>query len=225
VWYSFAMIRAVVVDVDDTLCLTEAVTFDIENEVLRRMNRRPMERAVHLATWGQSLAEALPHRSPGINIDVFNAIHRTVLPDFIKSGKLDTIPPENYNALDRLIAQGFKIMLLSSRTHSELGHMLAPDHLLASKVTAFYYSEKTAYRKPDPRVFDELLRDNTLRPRECVYVGDSPSDAAASIQGGLSFIASLESGIRQRKDFKDYNVAAFINKFPEVVAAVAALNK
>lgn len=41
------MIQAVVIDVDDTLCLTEAACFDLENEVLKRMGREPMPRAIH----------------------------------------------------------------------------------------------------------------------------------------------------------------------------------
>jgi phosphoglycolate phosphatase-like HAD superfamily hydrolase len=39
------MIRAVIVDVDDTLCLTEEASFALENEVLSRMGRPPMPRA------------------------------------------------------------------------------------------------------------------------------------------------------------------------------------
>lgn len=46
-------IEAVVIDVDDTLCLTEAACFDLENETIQRMGRQPMERNVHLSTWGQ----------------------------------------------------------------------------------------------------------------------------------------------------------------------------
>lgn len=53
-----------------------------------------------------------------------------------------------------------------------------------------------------------------------MYVGDSPSDAQASNKAGLRFVASLESGIRQRQDFDDYRVDAFINRFPDVVGAM-----
>ena len=46
-------IRAVIVDVDDALCLTEEASFHLENEVLVQMGRPPMPRALHLATWGE----------------------------------------------------------------------------------------------------------------------------------------------------------------------------
>lgn len=217
------MIEAVVIDVDDTLCLTEAASFEIENEALRRMDRPPMKRDVHLATWGQFLFDAILTRSPGIDLEQFKVAYHPVIEEFIESGRLDAIPQENYQAMDGLLDRGKKLMLLTSRTHGEFKHMLEPDHLLASRITAFYYQGNMAYRKPDPRAFNELLQDHSLSPADCVYVGDSPSDAAASNQAGLRFIASLESGIRQRTDFSGYQVDAYIHRFADLVDAVVAL--
>ena len=218
------MIEAVVIDVDDTLCLTEAVCFDLENTALQRMGRNPMGREVHLGTWGQPLFEAIETRSPGIDVEEFKVVYHPVIDEFIADGRLDSIPEANYEALDRLVALGKKVMLLTSRTRGEFKHLLAPDHSLSSRVSAFYYNDNMAYHKPDPRAFDEVLRDSSLQPEQCVYIGDSPGDAAASNQAGLSFIASLESGIRQREDFAGFNVSAFINRFPDVVDAVIALD-
>jgi phosphoglycolate phosphatase len=218
------MIEAVIIDVDDTLCLTEAACFDLENTALQRMARKHMAREVHFETWGQPLFEAITARSPGIDIEEFKIAYHPVIDEFIADGRLDSIPEANYQALDRLLLLGKKLMLLTSRTHGEFKHLLAPDHLLSSRVSACYYKDNMAYHKPDPRAFDEVLRDFSLQPEQCVYIGDSPSDAAASKQAGLSFIASLESGIRQRADFAAYDVASFINRFPDVVDAVIALD-
>lgn len=65
------MIEAVVIDLDDTLCLTEAACFEMENEVLERMGRLPMPREVHLETWGRPLFEAISDRAPGIDVEAF----------------------------------------------------------------------------------------------------------------------------------------------------------
>jgi phosphoglycolate phosphatase len=218
------MIKAVIIDVDDTLCLTELACFDLENETLQSMGRKPMERAVHLETWGQPLFDAITIRSPGIDVQEFKIAYHPIIDEFITDGKWDAIPNANYEALDQLITLGKRLMLLTSRTHGEFKHMLSPDHLLSSRVSAFYYKDNTAFHKPDPRAFDEVLRDNSLQPSQCVYIGDSPSDATASNQAGLSFIASLESGIRQKQDFNGHDVAVFIDRFPEVVDAVIALD-
>ncbi|SCF20974.1 phosphoglycolate phosphatase [Micromonospora viridifaciens] len=211
------------VDVDDTLCLTESVCFELENEVLRRIGRPPMPRAVHLATWGQPLLGAMPHRSPGVDLARFEAAYRGVLDRYVTDGRLDVIPPENLHAMDRLVAAGRTVMLLTSRTESEMAHLLAPDHVLAERVSAVFHAGNTRYRKPDPRVFDELLAATGLAPGQCVYVGDSPGDAVAAGTAGLHFVACLQSGVRRREDFEQRHVDLFIDAFPEVVDAVTRL--
>lgn len=222
-WYTERMIHAVVIDFDDTLCLTEAACFEMENEALVAMGRAPMPREIHTKTWGQPLFDAITTRSPGIDVEAFKAAYHPIIAEYTKKGKLDAIPEANYAALDNLVAQGKTIMVLTSRTHGELKHLLEPDHLLATRVKAFYYKDMMQYHKPDPRAFDELLADHNLTPEQCVYVGDSVGDAVASKQRGLRFIASLESGLRQKEDFKPDQVDRFIYKFPEIVDAVASL--
>lgn len=218
------MIEALIIDVDDTLCLTEAACFEMENETLVAMGRNPMARDVHISTWGQSLFDAITVRSPGIDVEAFKVAYHPIIANYTKTGKLDTIPQANYDALDKLSAMGKMLLVLTSRTHGELKHMLEPDHLLASTIKAFYYKDNMQYHKPDPRAFNELLVDNGLAPDNCVYVGDSVSDAVASRQAGLKFVASLESGLRQRADFNGHDVDRFITHFPDIVEAVASLD-
>ncbi|MFR9780014.1 HAD family hydrolase [Micromonospora sp. MS34] len=218
------MIEAVVVDVDDTLCLTEAVCFELENEVLAALGRAPMARAVHLATWGEPLLDAMPKRSPGLDVDRFDAAYREVLRRYVHDGRLDAIAPENLRALDRLVQCGRTVLLLTSRTEAEVEHLLAPDHVLAERVRAVYHAGNTRYGKPAPRVFDELLAATGLAPGRCVYVGDSPGDALAAGGAGLHFIACLQSGVRSREDFDVRHVSAFVDTFPELVEAVGRLD-
>lgn len=217
------MIQAVIVDVDDTLCLTEAACFDLENTALARMGRSPMERSVHIATWGQPLFDAIVERSPGVDVEQFKIAYHPVIEEFIADNKLDVIPQENYEALDKLIALGKTIMLLTSRTHGEFKHMLAADHLLASRVTAFYYKDNMQYHKPDPRAFDQLFHDHNLQPKQCVYIGDSPSDGRAANGANVHFIASLESGIRQEQDFDGLRVDVFVDRFTDIIEAIKKL--
>lgn len=188
------------------------------------MGREPMTRDIHLSTWGKPLFEVIKTRSPGVDVEAFKAAYHPVIAEYIRSGRLDAIPEANYEALDKLIAMGKLLMVLTSRTHGELKHMLEPDHLLASRVQAFYYRDVMEYHKPDPRAFDILLRDHNLKPESCAYVGDSLSDAAAAHSRGIHFIASLESGLRQREDFKPEQVDRFIYRFPEVVDAMIELD-
>ncbi|MGB4759594.1 MAG: hypothetical protein WBP26_06080 [Candidatus Saccharimonadales bacterium] len=80
------MIKAVIIDFDDTLCLTEEACFNLENETLQRMGRKPMSRDIHKNTWGQPLYDAIRLRSPGVDADKFWEIMPTVHEEFIEGG-------------------------------------------------------------------------------------------------------------------------------------------
>jgi phosphoglycolate phosphatase len=219
------MIEAVAIDIDDTLCMTEAASFEMENASLAQLGIPPMSRELHLSTWGKPLFEIISTRSPGVDVEAFKEAYHPIIAEFIRTGKLDAIPEENYAAMDRLVELGKTLLVLTSRTHTELQHLLEPDHLLATKVKAFYYRDRMEFHKPDPRAFNELLADTGLEPIQCLYVGDSVGDAQAAKQSGLHFVASLESGIRQREDFDGLPVDMFIDKFTGIVDAVTTLDR
>lgn len=219
------MIEAVIIDLDDTLCLTEEVCFRMENELLESIGSSTMTRHVHQANWGKPLFEAILERSPGVDIDRFRAGYRPIIAKYTENGQLDRIPEENIQALDKLSVIGKALLILTSREHTELAHLLRPYHVLADRIEAFYYKDNMQFHKPDPRAFEHIEKEHGWKPEQCVYVGDSISDAIAAKQAGLLFVASLESGLRIKEDFADYQVDGFINTFPEVVEAVVQLDK
>lgn len=219
------MIKAVIVDLDDTLFLTEAACFAMENDILQQMGRPPMDRTIHTATWGKPLfGEAILLRSPGVDVEEFKKRYVDTSKRYIESGSLDALSPENLATLDHLIEMGKSVIVLTSRTHEELHHLLEPDHLLAERVKAFYYHDNTQFHKPDPRVFDELLRDHQVAPDQCVYIGDAVSDSVAAKEAGIHFIACLENKLRTRTDFAHLPVDAFVDSFADIVSAVRTLD-
>ena len=217
------MIRVVIVDVDDTLCLTEAASFDLENDVLAGLGRPPMPRAVHLATWGDALLDAVPRRSPGVDVRRFAELFPILHQQYLAAGRLDVIPPENLAALDRLVAGGRTVRLLTARAEAEVRHLLEPGHVLAGRVAGAYHRGNTRFGKPDPRVFDELLAHTGCHPDQCVYVGDAPGDAMAAGGAGIRFVACLQSGIRRLDEFDPRYVTAAVDAFPEIVPVIEAL--
>lgn len=216
------MIKAVIIDFDDTLCLTEAACFELENEVLALMGATLQTREMHQKTWGQPLFEAIKVRSPGVDTDKFKQLVQENMPLWVTENRLDNLSTERLKVLDDLLAAGKELFILTSRTRAELEHILAPDHDLAKRIKAFYYRDIMEFHKPDPRAFDLLLDNHKLQRSECVYVGDSPSDAAAAKQAGMHFIASLESGLRTKNDFSTYQVDTFITALFALPQAVAA---
>jgi phosphoglycolate phosphatase-like HAD superfamily hydrolase len=219
------MIKAVIIDLDDTLCMTEQVSFDMENETLQCMGRSPMPRAIHQQTWGKPLFEIIAVRSPGVDVAEFEKLFADVIGAYVSDGRFDSISRENLQVLDALVKEGKQLFVLTSRTHGELKHLLEPDHILAAHIKAFYYRDNMQFHKPDPRAFDILLMEHNLPSAGCVYIGDSISDAEAANKAHLRFIASLESGLRIRDDFNDHQVDVFVDSFKDAVGAVHSLDE
>lgn len=212
----------IAIDIDDTLVLTERACFDLENEVLKKMGRNAMSREVHLRTWGQPLFDIITTRSPGVNVAEFKRFFTPLMQQFIHEGRLDKIPSQNLAILDRLKQAGRRLFILTSRTMIESEHLLHENSGLSDKIAGFYHRDNTHHHKPDPRVFDPMIKDHNLNPKNMIYVGDSPSDHQAAIGAGMKCIVSLESGIRKIDEF--YPVPdGVINSFVELPEAVAQL--
>ena len=114
-------------------------------------------------------------------------------------------------------------IVLTSRTAAEMSHLMNPETPLYELVDAFYYKENMTYHKPDPRAFSQIETEHGLKPEECVYVGDQPSDAVAAKGAGLHFVVNLEEGLRTEQDFVEYPVDLFINHLNELPDAVRVI--
>jgi len=219
-----AKIKAVIVDFDDTLCMSEADCFALENETLRRMGRDAQSRDIHKKTWGNySLEESMELRSPGIDLAEFWRTFPVVHTEFVEKGLIDVVTESSMQVLHQLKDMSLQVMVLTSRSEIESRHLLLPTHKISSVIDAFYHKDNTQWHKPDPRVFSHIEYEHGFKPNECVYVGDTVGDAAAAKGADLHFIASLESGLRSKSDFIDYAVDAFIETFTELPSVIAEL--
>lgn len=217
-------IKAVIHDIDGNLTLTEEACWHLENEVYALLGLPPIERTVHRKTWGMKLDDALPIRSNNrVDKQKFWELFSPKYDEFVKTGRLDTIAKENIATLKQLHEMGLINMLLTSRRAVEMSHYLNPEHVLHTYVDAIYYFDNMKFHKPDPRAFAHIESEHSLKPEECVYVGDQPGDAAAAKGAGLHFVANLEEGIRTREDFADYPVDAFVQSFTEIPVAILGL--
>lgn len=122
------MFKLVVVDFDDTLCLTEKATFKLENYIASKMGFAPMKHKTHLQTWGMPVKEAIVKRFPGIDIDLFAKNFEKYFKEFIERGDIDVISDLNLKTLDRIRNRGIKTAILTSRTYIEIKHFLHNKH-------------------------------------------------------------------------------------------------
>lgn len=218
------MLKLIVFDFDDTLCLTEQAAFKLENTVAEKMGFLPMSRESHIQNWGEPLETAIAERIPGIDVKIFIDHLEKELPKFIKKGEIDIICESNLHTLTKLKAQNKKTAILSSRTQLQMKHLLQPDHALASLIDAFYFKENLDYSKPDPKIFRKVLEDFDVQAYEAVYVGDSLGDALSAKGAGLDFIALLESKLRTEYDFHSVKVDYFAKKFPNILDYISKKN-
>jgi len=214
------MINVVILDFDDTLCLTEEACFKLENEIAEEMGFPLMSRNTHQKNWGLPIRKAIKDRIPGIDVTKFMEKLDRVVANYSSNGQLDSISEKNLKALDKLKNEGKKIAILTNRSLAEVRHFLQTTHPLYNRVEIIYHSDNSKFLKPDPRVFDQILTRFKTRPKECVYVGDVINDVIVAKKAGLHFIATLESGLRTKKDFEGQDVDYFANKFTDIVGYI-----
>lgn len=221
------MIQLIIFDFDDTLVLTEKAGFELENKVGHSLGFPPQSRKIHQKTWGRPLSDVASIRFPGINVQRFMARVGQEMKNLSERGLFDVVSKENLKTLEILKQKGVKLAVLTSRIKAEVDHIISRNHPLSSLIdnNNFFYRERITFRKPDPRVFQEIMKITDSSPDKSVYIGDSVTDAVCAKLSRLSFIASLESGLRKKDDFDTSLVDAFILKFPEVVKAIERIER
>lgn len=215
------MIKLVILDFDDTLSMTEEACFLIESEAVARLGYAQMTREAHLKNWGLPLDQAILERVPGINVNDFLAKVEEVRAEFIKENKADLISNENMQFLDTLKSNGKRLAILTSRSLPESIHLLQKEHALNKKIEKFYHKDNSIFIKPNPRVFEKILKDFGVMPNESIYVGDTVEDGICAKSAGLHFIAVLESGLRKKEDFNSIVVDFFATTLPEAFSYIS----
>ena len=213
------MIKLVLLDFDDTLCLSEEFCFHFENKVAESMGFKSMERKIHKTTWGQHLQEAIQIRIPGIDSKEFMKRFDALVPQAIADGRFDSVPKQNLATLEKIKENGKKIAIVTSRSFIEVKTIMASTHPLSSIIEKFYHRDNMEHMKPDPRVFNKALYEFDVMPIECVYVGDTLKDGFAAKNAGMDFIAVLESGLVPHYSFLNANIQVdfFADKFTDIL--------
>lgn len=213
------MIKLVLLDFDDTLCLSEEFCFHFENEIAQSMGFPPQTREVHQATWGQHLQEVISERIPSIDAKEFMKRFEERVPQAITEGRFDSVPQYNLDILDLLKKEGKKIGIITSRSLIEVKSIMDKNHPLSERIDIFYHRDNLDHMKPDPRVFNKALYEFDVMPIECVYVGDTLKDGFAAKNAGMDFIAVMESGLVDKQLFKNANIEVdfFAEKFTDIL--------
>jgi len=93
---------------------------------------------------------------------------------------------------------------------------------IASCFSAVFGGDSRPYRKPDPRILQDLLQQFSVRPDHAVLVGDSEVDSATAQAAGVKFILVTFGYHRGGLDRIPRNHA--VDRFSELSALLAQLS-
>lgn len=218
------MIKLILVDFDDTLCLSEESCFHLENEIAAKLGFPPMTRSAHQADWGQPLRTAITKRIPGIDAEKFMAMFPEVSKKRIEEGTFDHISDANLAVLRDLRLKGYKVVIQTPRQQCEVKYLITDRSPLMSVIDGFFYQERTNCWAPDPHALLLPVRLFNATPQETVYVGESMLDVEWCKAANIHFIASLESGWVTKKELETAGATLFINIFTELPQRIEELN-
>ncbi len=100
------------------------------------------------------------------------------------------IPPVNHQIVLKA-KERYRSFLLSNINDLHLRHITEylQDEFNTNTNDNFfekvYYSHLIGMRKPDPEIFQFVLRDSGLDPRETLYIDDSPQHIKGALEAGL----------------------------------------
>lgn len=111
------------------------------------------------------------------------------------------------NTLDQLRAEGYRTFLLSNtnpfvQAWAEGRDFCLSHRPLSSYLEKCYTSYEVRIMKPDPAIFQFMLRDADILPDETIFLDDSPANIAAAESQGIHTLlveknGSWESSLRE----------------------------
>ena len=86
--------------------------------------------------------------------------------------------------VEELRLKGYRLFLLSNIYLASGQHFKDkyPFLMLFDKV---YFSSDTGYYKPDRRAYEQVLKENNLKPEECIFFDDTPRNVEAAAALGI----------------------------------------
>jgi len=101
--------------------------------------------------------------------------------------------PEMVQAAEHLKAKGVTLFILSNNLRERTAYYNEHFPFLRTLFKKVYYSWQTGFIKPDRQAFELLLKENDLRPQECLYFDDSEKNVLAAREMGIESYLFLDA--------------------------------
>ena len=192
---SIAGKKAIIFDYDDTLVLTQEYSISCHQKAAKKLGLRIPSRKELLSYLGTPWNQCILGMWPGINIEDFKKAFFAFadpMPIRLAAGVKGSLP--------KLKKKGYSLFILTSKMSESILRETKKSHLDLKLFSGIYGPEQTQWTKPDPRVFEKLLKENKLKASECVNIGDSMNDYLSAKAAGIDFIGVL-TGQMNHKEF------------------------
>jgi phosphoglycolate phosphatase-like HAD superfamily hydrolase len=120
--------------------------------------------------------------------------------------------------MNELLDRGLKLGILTATMKKYLLVNLSEHNFPIDRLTIIQAADDTEVHKPDPAVFEPLLKkfkEEGIESSEIVYVGDSIDDLYSSKGAGVNFIA-VTTGMYSEEDFKKEGVEIIVKRVTEI---------
>lgn len=153
---------------------------DLEPLTLDEVRARVGDGAAHLLQRAYALRD---HTSPDIATDV-----RRFLAHYSTDPVAHTqLYPGVAETLRELQGRGITLAVCTNKS-LQISEAIIAQLGIAHCFAAVFGGDSRPYRKPDPRILQDLLQQFSIRPERAVLVGDSEVDAATARAAGVPFI-------------------------------------
>lgn len=211
-------IKAILFDFDDTLVNTSVVKWRALKFAGQKFYNIEITDDHIKAFWGKPYLEMLTGVFSAI--DSVESIKRNY--ESITSQFPLSVYDNGVIVLEKLLRK-FAVGILTSS-----GRKVVIDDLIKlgfpiHKIIYIQTSEDTDVHKPNPRVFDPMMKILDLKgikEHEVIYVGDSQKDFQAATNRGIGFIGVKRSGVKEA-DPGEFTV----NSLEELVNQIESINK
>ena len=177
------MLKAVLFDLDGTIIDSNNAIFETYTQVAKRLGVEPPDIEVLRGLRGQPSNLNLPVLF-GDNKDA-RPIYNEVV---IKTHENLPTLPQVKETLEKIeLPMGIVTTKRKANAIEVLGE-------LYEKFDVLITPEQTVKQKPDPEPMHLVCKKLSVKPEECVYIGDTVRDYKTAMNSGTEFIALIDKG-------------------------------
>lgn len=208
-------VQTIIFDFDYTLVESSRGTIDGVNFAFEQMGLPLASDDAIRQTIGLSLPDILPTlagEAYSKHVDEFTRLfYERADETMVALAEFYLGVPETIKELQKL---GIQLAIVSQKRRHYIQGILRRGNLL--EAFPVIVGGGDAPFKPNPEGLLKAVSQTDSTPENCVYVGDSKTDAETARRADIAFIASL-SGVTPRAAFEDYDTYAILEDVPELL--------